>query len=64
VKLTGQQSEGFGIMVIRETANMDYEGEDGSSLSVAGNFEFNGLIIFENAYAFDGRGTVWHQKFL
>lgn len=57
VKLTGQQSQGFGIMVIRSGGNMDYEGEDGSSLSVAGNFEFNGLIIFENAYDFDGRGT-------
>lgn len=57
VKLTGQQSQGFGIMVIRSGGMMDYEGEDGSSLSVAGNFEFNGLIIFENAYDFDGRGT-------
>lgn len=57
VKLTGQQSQGFGIMVIRSGGTVDYEGVDGSSLSVAGNFEFNGLIIFENAYDFDGRGT-------
>ncbi|MEX1062709.1 MAG: hypothetical protein WEC12_03835 [Balneolaceae bacterium] len=54
VKLTGQQSEGYGIMVIRSGGSMEYE--DGS-LSVAGNFEFNGLIIFENAFDFDGRGT-------
>lgn len=57
VKLTGKQSQGFGIMVIRSGGNMVYEGDDGTELSVAGNFEFNGLIIFENAYDFDGRGT-------
>lgn len=57
VKLTGQQSEGFGIMVIRADASMDYIDEENNSLSVAGNFDFNGLVIFENAYAFDGRGT-------
>lgn len=57
VKLTGQQSEGFGIMVIRSDASMDYLDEENNSLSVAGNFEFNGLIIFENAYNFDGHGT-------
>jgi len=54
VRLTGQQSTGFGIMVIRTDASMEMEDP---SLSVAGNFEFNGLIIFENAYDFDGRGT-------
>ena len=53
VKLTGQQSEGYGIMVIRSGGIMEYEGE----LEVAGNFEFNGLVIFENAFDFDGRGT-------
>jgi hypothetical protein len=57
VKLTGRQSEGYGIMVIRSGGNIEYEGDDGASLEVAGNFEFNGLIIFENAYDFDGRGT-------
>ena len=54
VKLTGNQSTGYGIMVIRSGGNLEYE--DGT-LSVAGNFTFNGLIIFENAYDFDGRGT-------
>lgn len=54
VKLTGKQTEGFGIMVIRADASMEMEDP---SLSVAGNFEFNGLVIFENAYEFDGRGT-------
>lgn len=54
VKLTGNQSEGFGILVVRSHGNMEYEDTE---LSVAGNFEFNGLVIFENAYNFDGRGT-------
>jgi len=53
VKLTGQQSEGYGIMVIRSGGSLEYEG----ALEVAGNFEWNGLIIFENAFDFDGRGT-------
>lgn len=53
VKLTGQQSKGYGIMVIRSGGGLEYEG----ALEVAGNFEWNGLIIFENAFDFDGRGT-------
>ncbi|TVR27928.1 MAG: hypothetical protein EA390_13145 [Balneolaceae bacterium] len=53
VKLTGQQSKGYGIMVIRSGGALEYEG----ALEVAGNFEWNGLIIFENAFDFDGRGT-------
>jgi len=53
VKLTGQQSKGYGIMVIRSGGSLEYDG----ALEVAGNFEWNGLIIFENAFDFDGRGT-------
>lgn len=52
-KLTGGISAGYGIMVIRSGGELEYEG----ALSVAGNFEFNGLIIFENAFDFTGRGT-------
>ncbi|MAO64508.1 MAG: hypothetical protein CL666_05875 [Balneola sp.] len=52
-KLTGGISEGYGIMVVRTNGELEYEGE----LSVAGNFKFNGLVIFENAYAMTGRGT-------
>jgi hypothetical protein len=52
-KLTGGISEGFGIMVVRSGGELEYEGE----LSVAGNFKFNGLVIFENAYNMTGRGT-------
>jgi hypothetical protein len=52
-KLTGGIDTGYGIMIIRSGGELAYEGE----LSVAGNFEFNGLIIFENAFDFTGRGT-------
>ncbi|NIT61997.1 MAG: hypothetical protein GWN00_39120, partial [Aliifodinibius sp.] len=57
VKLTGQQSKGYGIMVIKDSAHMDYEDESGNTVSIRGNFEFNGLVIFENAQLFDGHGT-------
>ena len=59
VKLTGQQSSGYGIMVIRNTAYMEYQDPDDptNTLDIRGNFEFNGLVIFENAELFDGRGT-------
>ena len=40
---------------------MDYceDGEDceNNTVDIRGNFEFNGLVIFENAFAFDGSGT-------
>lgn len=51
--LTGNQKAGYGIMVVQSDGGMTYNGE----LDVAGNFEWNGLIIFENAFDFDGRGT-------
>jgi len=51
--LTGGISEGYGIMVIRSDGELEYDG----SLDVAGNFTFNGLVIFENAWDFDGQGT-------
>ncbi|PWN05602.1 hypothetical protein DDZ15_13470 [Rhodohalobacter mucosus] len=56
-RLTGGISEGYGILVIRSDGYMEYEGEDGATLDIAGNFTFNGLIVFENAYNFTGRGT-------
>jgi|SRR6056297_340369 len=56
-RLTGGIDEGYGILVVRTSGSLEYEGEDGSTLDVAGNFEFNGLVIFENAYNFTGRGT-------
>ena len=52
-KLTGGIPDGYGILVIRSGGTLEYEG----ALSVAGNFTFNGLIVFENAFDFDGKGT-------
>ncbi len=52
-KLTGGIPDGYGILVIRSGGELEYEG----ALSVAGNFTFNGLIVFENAFDFDGKGT-------
>jgi hypothetical protein len=56
-RLTGGIDEGYGILVVRSSGALEYEGEDGATLDVAGNFKFNGLVIFENAYNFTGRGT-------
>lgn len=57
LKLNGKQKEGYGILVVRSNADMEYEGDDGASLDMNGNFDWNGLIIFEDAYNFKGRGT-------
>lgn len=57
LKLNGKQKEGYGILVVRSNAEMEYEGDDGASLDINGNFDWNGLIIFEDAYNFNGRGT-------
>lgn len=56
-KLTGGISEGYGILVVRSGGNMAYEDSTGTELDIAGNFKFNGLVVFENAYDFDGNGT-------
>lgn len=56
-RLTGGIDEGYGILVIRSGGNMTYEDSTGAVLDIAGNFKFNGLVIFENAYNFDGKGT-------
>ena len=55
-KLTGGISEGYGIMVVKSDGALTLE-EDGTELDLAGNFTFNGLVIFENAYNLDGKGT-------
>lgn len=54
-------SEGYGIMVVRNygTVEGDTTGLEASgSLDLKGGFTFNGLVIFENAYNMDGKGTV------
>lgn len=57
LKITGGKIQGYGILVIRSFGDMEYVDEDGTVLDLAGNFEFNGLVVFENAYSMDGRGT-------
>lgn len=51
--LKGAQKVGYGIMVIKSDATLKYDGE----FKVASNFKFHGLVIFENAFDFVGRGT-------
>jgi len=53
VKLTGGIPEGYGILVIRAGGELELDG----ALDLAGNFKFNGLVIFENAYNLDAKGT-------
>jgi hypothetical protein len=53
VRLSGGIPEGYGIMIIRAGGELEMEGE----LELRGNFTFNGLVIFENAYNLDARGT-------
>jgi len=57
-KLTGGISEGYGIMVVRSDGAMSYgDSTSTGTLDIAGNFKFNGLVIFQNAYNLDGNGT-------
>lgn len=61
MRLNGKQKEGFGILVVKADAYMEYADSTSSdpdaSLDMNGNFDWNGLIIFEDAYNFTGRGT-------
>ena len=52
-KLTGGIKEGFGVMVVRSGGELNLDGQ----LDIAGNFTFNGLVIFENAWKMNARGT-------
>lgn len=53
VRLSGNTT-GYGILIIRGDGSMEM---DDPELTVSGSFTFNGLVIFENAKLFDGRGT-------
>ncbi|MTI89163.1 MAG: hypothetical protein FH748_14495 [Balneolaceae bacterium] len=55
-KLTGGISDGYGIMVVRSGGELAYD-SSGVELDIAGNFTFNGLVVFEDAYELKGRGT-------
>jgi len=52
-KIAGK-TNGYGIMIIRENADLDVE----TTLNAAGTFNFYGLIIFENSWGLDGQGNV------
>ncbi len=55
-KLSGGISEGYGIMVVRSGGQLAYDSA-GVEVAIAGNFTFNGLVIFEDAYNLSGHGT-------
>lgn len=44
---------GYGILVIKKSGDLDL-----TSLDLAGTFNFYGLVLFENTWTFDGKGTV------
>lgn len=56
---SGSIKEGYGILVIRKSGFMSLQDSTSSTgtLDLAGNYTFNGLVIFENANVFDGTGT-------
>ncbi len=45
--------DGYGILVVRESGDLDL-----ATLDLKGTFDFYGLVIFEDAWAFDGNGTA------
>ncbi|WP_372638651.1 hypothetical protein [Fodinibius sp.] len=51
-KITGDVN-GYGILVIKKSGDLDL-----TDLDLAGTFNFYGLVLLENAWAFDGKGTV------
>ncbi len=53
-KLAGGASEGWGILIIKATGEMEMEDPD---LDLGGNFTFNGLVIYENAFSLSAKGT-------
>lgn len=44
---------GYGILVIKKSGDLDL-----TSLDLAGTFNFYGLVLLENTWTFDGKGTV------
>ncbi|SMO85249.1 hypothetical protein [Fodinibius sediminis] len=51
-KITGNVN-GYGILVVKKTGDLDL-----STIDLAGTFNFYGLVLFENSWAFDGQGTA------
>jgi len=44
---------GYGILVVRKTGDLDI-----ATLDLKGTFNFYGLVVFENAWSFQGQGTA------
>ena len=59
IKFAGGMEPGYGILIVRNSGvmSMDSTSVSGTDFSVAGNFEFNGLVVFENAFNLKGNGT-------
>lgn len=53
VDITGDISEGYGILVIKEDGKLFYDG----NTDIAENLTFNGLVIFEDAWDFKADNT-------
>ncbi len=53
VDITGEISEGYGILVIREDGRLTYDGNN----DIADKLTFNGLVIFEDAWDFKADNT-------
>lgn len=51
-KITGNVN-GYGILVVKKTGDLDL-----ATLDLKGTFDFHGLVLFENSWAFDGNGTA------
>ncbi|MCC5915439.1 MAG: hypothetical protein JJU46_13780 [Balneolaceae bacterium] len=61
VRFAGQQNRGAGIMIVRNSGMIEVEEGTTTSdggIEVRGGFEFDGLVIFENAMKIDGRGNA------
>ncbi|HKI46644.1 MAG TPA: hypothetical protein VKA08_15050 [Balneolales bacterium] len=56
VKFTGGTPDGYGVLIVNQTGDLTVDNTD---LSIAGNFQFNGLVIFENGWNFTATGTTY-----
>jgi hypothetical protein len=56
VKFTGGTPDGYGVLIINQTGDLTVDNTD---LSISGNFQFNGLVLFENGWNFSATGTTY-----
>ena len=59
IKFAGSGSQGSGILIVRNSGKLEVEGEiiDGG-IDAKGSFQFDGLVIFENAFELDMGGNA------